>query len=70
MINMSEARLLRLSQIVPHIIPVSKSTWWSGVKAGRFPKPIKLSSRVTVWRYSDIEALIIKSPEDTDNVHS
>ena len=39
-------------------IPVSKSTWWNGVKTGRFPKPIKLSPRITVWRVEDIRALI------------
>jgi len=47
--------------IVP-IIPVSKSTWWHGVSTGRFPKPIKLSPRITVWRIKDIQALI-ESPE-------
>lgn len=56
---------LRLQQIVgdrkagtPPIIPVCKSTWWDGVKSGRFPKPIKLSPRVTVWRAEDIRDLI------------
>lgn len=39
-------------------IPVSKSTWWAGVKDGRFPKPMKLGSRVTVWRAEDIRALL------------
>ena len=39
-------------------IPVSKSTWWAGVKDGRFPKPIKLGPRVTAWRVTDILALI------------
>ena len=39
-------------------IPVSKSTWWAGVKDGRFPKPLKLGKRVTVWRVDDIKALI------------
>jgi prophage regulatory protein len=24
---------------IPAIIPVSKSTWWDGVKTGRFPRP-------------------------------
>lgn len=43
---------------VPAIIPVSKSTWWAGVKAGRFPAPIKLGPRITVWRVEDIRALI------------
>ena len=39
-------------------IPVSKSTWWAGVKSGRFPKPIKLGPRTTVWSVKDIRALI------------
>jgi prophage regulatory protein len=38
-------------------IPVSKSTWWQGVKAGRFPKPQKLGPRTTVWKAEDIRAL-------------
>ena len=51
---------LRLKQILaPHgPIPVSKSTWWAGVKDGRFPKPMKLGARVTVWRIDDINHLI------------
>ena len=39
-------------------IPVSKSTWWAGVKSGRFPKPVKLSIRCTAWRAEDIHELI------------
>lgn len=41
-------------------IPVSKSTWWVGIKDGRFPKPVKLGARITVWRVEDIRALIEK----------
>lgn len=43
---------------VAPIVPVSATTWWEGVKAGRYPKPIKLSERVTVWRAADIRALV------------
>jgi predicted DNA-binding transcriptional regulator AlpA len=39
-------------------IPVSKSTWWDGVKAGRFPAPLKLGKGTTVWRAEDIWALV------------
>jgi hypothetical protein len=39
-------------------IPVSKSTWWAGIRSGRFPKPVKLGPRITVWRVEDIRALI------------
>lgn len=38
-------------------IPVSRSTWYAGVAAGRYPKPIRLSEGVSVWRASDIDAL-------------
>jgi len=39
-------------------IPVSKSTWWQGVRDGRFPAPVKLGPKTTVWRVEDILALI------------
>lgn len=40
------------------IIPVSKSTWWAGVRDGRFPKPIKLGPNTTVWRAREIKAFL------------
>jgi prophage regulatory protein len=40
------------------IIPVSKSTWWAGVKSGRFPKSVKLGERTTAWKVEDIRELI------------
>lgn len=43
---------------IPAIIPVGKSTWWQGIKDGRFPKPVKLGPRTTAWRVEDIRALI------------
>ena len=46
--------------IIP-IIPVGKSTWWQGVKSGRYPKPVKLSPRVTAWRVEDIRKLIAQT---------
>lgn len=52
-----ETGYLRIKQIL-QFIPVSKSTWWAGVKDGRFPAGIKLSPKVTVWRAEDIRALI------------
>lgn len=62
--HLPETGYLRLSSILgPHgPIPVSKSTWWAGVKDGRYPKPIKLSRRVTAWRVADIRKLIDEGP--------
>ncbi len=51
------AAFLRLHQIL-EVIPVSKSTWWEGVKSGRYPKAVKLSANCTAWRVEDIHALV------------
>jgi prophage regulatory protein len=70
MSQLPDAGFVRLSQIIgnqrakppiPAVVPVSKSTWWEGVKTGRFPKPVKLGERITVWRVEDILALIGKA---------
>ena len=41
---------------VPGLLPFSAATLWRKVKAGQFPRPIKLSDRVTAWRASDVAA--------------
>ena len=43
---------------IPAIIPVGKSTWWNGVRSGRYPPGVKISSRCTAWRVEDIRKLI------------
>ncbi|MCX5834858.1 MAG: AlpA family phage regulatory protein [Deltaproteobacteria bacterium] len=49
--------LLRLPQVLK-LVPVSASTWWTGCRDGRFPKPVYLSKRVTAWKASDIQRVI------------
>jgi len=56
-VSLPETGFLRLPQIL-EIIPVGKSSWWAGVSAGRYPKPVKLSPRCTAWRVEDIRKLI------------
>jgi len=66
--QLPETGYLRLRQIIgdpsanppiPAIIPVSKSTWWAGVRSGRYPPSVKtLGTRITVWRVEDILKLI------------
>lgn len=48
---------VRLPQVLA-LVPVCKTTWWAGVKSGRYPAPVKLSPRVTCWRVEDIRNLI------------
>jgi len=49
--------LLRIKQVL-RFVPVSRSHFWQGVKTGKYPKPVKLSERVTCWRAEDIRQLI------------
>jgi prophage regulatory protein len=52
-----ETGFLRLPQVLS-LIPIGRTSWWEGVKSGRFPKPIKLSPRCTAWKAEDIRQLI------------
>ncbi|OQK18006.1 hypothetical protein AU255_09160 [Methyloprofundus sedimenti] len=67
MVQLPETGFLRLPQIIgdpkakppiPAIIPICKSSWYAGIKEGRYPKPIKLSKRSSAWRVEDIRDLI------------
>lgn len=50
-------RLLRINQVLA-LVPIGRSSWWEGCRTGRYPKPIKLGPRTTVWRAEDIAAFI------------
>lgn len=41
---------------IPVPLPFSAPTLWRKVAAGTFPKPIKLSERVTCWKVSEVRA--------------
>jgi len=56
---------LRLPQIMA-LIPISKSAWWKGCSTGRYPRPIKLGPRTTVWRAEDIRAFIEKTVQESE----
>lgn len=45
---------------IRQMIPVAHSTLWAWVRNGKFPAPVKLSDRVTVWRSADVNHFIEK----------
>ena len=68
--QLPETGYLRLPQIlgnpqanIPALIPISKSAWWAGIKAGRYPKGIHLGPRTTVWPVESIRALIASTKQ-------
>lgn len=47
------------------LLPVTEKTIWTWVRQGKFPKPIRLSGNVTVWRMSEVEAWIEEQADIT-----
>ncbi len=39
---------------VLHVLGIGKTTFWEGIKTGRFPAPVKLGPRPAVWRVEGI----------------
>lgn len=50
-------RLMRLPEVMAKL-GIARSTVWLFAKQGKLPKPIKLSTKVTVWRESEIDQYI------------
>ena len=48
---------VRLPQVL-HVLGIGKTTFWEGIKTGRFPAPVKLGPRTAAWRVKDICDLI------------
>jgi predicted DNA-binding transcriptional regulator AlpA len=57
--NEESTRLMRLQEVL-RIIPVSKASWYNGMKSGRYPRPVQLSVRTVAWKLEDIDALLAR----------
>lgn len=51
-----EFRTFKSDKSLAQRFEVSRTTIWRWVKAGTFPKPVKLAGGTTRWRTEDIEA--------------
>lgn len=63
-LTLPETGFLRQPQVLA-FVPISKSTLWRRIQARTFPKPLKLSPRVTVWRAEDIRKWILQQAVET-----
>lgn len=65
LISLPEIGYLRESQIIGDpkkgispIIPVSRASWWRGVKSGRYPAGVLLGPRTRAWSVDSIRSLV------------
>lgn len=61
------AGLVRLDQILA-VLPISRSTFFGWVKAGKFPRPIKIGARTAAWRVEDVRALLHSAEVTADTI--
>ena len=54
--SLPKTGLLRRSQFVPSVVPVSTRTLERMVKDKRFPQPLRISTQLHVWRAEDVHA--------------
>lgn len=55
--TLPEIGFVRLPTILA-VFPVGRSSWWLGVKNGKYPPAVKLGPNTTAWEVSAIRALI------------
>jgi len=47
------------------VYPVSESSWYAGVAKGVYPKPVKLSARVSAWKVGKIRKLLAAADSES-----
>ena len=57
MTQQQEDRLIKLPEVLA-TVGMKKTAWYDGIKAGKYPKPIKRSPRDTVWPMSAIQKIV------------
>jgi prophage regulatory protein len=54
------AAFMRLWDVLA-LLRISRSSWYAGIRSGRYPKPVKLGPRISVWRADEIYD-VVKNP--------
>ena len=57
--NLPDSGYITQRKLIPDVVPFSSATLWRKCKAGHFPRPVKLSERVTAWRVGDIRQFLL-----------
>lgn len=67
-----EIGFLRIRQILgdpkagtPAIYPVCRATWYAGIKAGHYPRGVRIGGRAVAWRVEDIKRLIAETGRES-----
>lgn len=54
---MKEDRLIKLPEVLA-VVGMKKTAWYDGIRAGKYPEPIKRGPRDAVWPMSAIQKIV------------
>lgn len=57
--HIAGTRLLRLRDVLT-LLPISRTSFYEGIKIGLYPKPIKLGKRTAAWREDQLHECIAR----------
>ena len=63
----NEKPLLRLADTLD-LLQISRSTLLRGIETGRYPRPVKISQNLNVWRKEELLKLISSLPTNDPNL--
>ena len=46
--------------------PIHPATFYRGIKAGLYPRPVKISEKSNRWKRSELEAVVAKRTAERD----
>ncbi len=64
--QLEDDQLIQLNDVL-RLLRISKSSWWAGVKSGRFPAPIRLSAKTVRWSRRQILQIVQRGKEVGDD---
>jgi predicted DNA-binding transcriptional regulator AlpA len=62
--RLPEDGYIREAQLIASFLPVSRATLWRMLRDGRFPAPVKITSRISAWRVEDVRRWMEKGGRD------
>lgn len=64
--DLPETGYLRLAQVL-RFIPIGRSSWYAGIKDGRYPRPIRIGPKTAVYRAEDIRQLLAELDKQAED---
>lgn len=59
-VQMPQAGYIRQAGLL-EVLPISPATLWRWVSKDAFPRPVKLSPRVTAWRFNEVRRWLLEN---------